>query len=376
MQATPRKLEVLAERPVCHPDRVELREPRRWDELLRERGGWLELLRIPALLYGAAVRARRAGYDSGLLRAHVPPVPVLSVGNLSAGGTGKTPLCIWLARELAALGRHPGLVSRGYRGGADGRNDEAQLFAGACPDVPQIQDADRVRAVAELARRGVDLVLLDDGFQHRRLARSQDWVLIDALRPWGLPCDERGRSVRALLPRGLLREPPFSLKRADVLLLTRTDELAAERLAELEGELARFAPGKPVLLAVHRPTRLVDQAGRAQPLSAVSGREVELASAIGNPQAFESSVRALGARVVARHVFPDHHRYSAAEATELGQRAGSTGRLLLVTQKDAVKLAPLGLEFLALEVEFEVVRGAAIARALLESLPAANHERG
>ena len=376
MQATPRKLEALSPSPVCHPDRVEARETVRWDERLRERGGARELLRIPAFLFGAVVRARRAGYDSGLLRAHIPPVPVLSVGNLSAGGTGKTPLCIWLARELEALGRKPGLVSRGYRGDAQGTNDEAQLFAAACPRVPQIQDPDRVRAVAELARRGVDAIVLDDGFQHRRLARSQDWVLVDALRPWGLPRDERGDCVRALLPRGLLREPLSSLERADLLVITRAGEVPPEWLAQLEAELARAAPGKPVVLAAHRPVQLVDQDGQAHPLAEIAGREVELASAIGNPQAFEASVRALGCRVVARHVFPDHHRYSAAEAGELGARARASGRPLLVTQKDAVKLAPLRVEFLALEIAFEIVRGASIARALLESLPRTDHGNG
>ncbi len=341
----------------------------RAEERLAGRGGACELLHVPALLFRALVAARGSAYDSGLARARAVGVPVLSVGNLSVGGTGKTPFCIWIVRELQALGRKPGLLSRGYAAGADGQNEEALVFAAACPSVPQVQDADRVRGAQALVARGVDVIVLDDGFQHRRLAREQDWVLIDALRPWGLPRDARGSSVRALLPRGLLREPLSALVRADALVITRANDVPVEWLAALESELAAAAPGKPLLHAAHVPARLCDARGVEHALEELSGREVELVSGIGNPQAFENTVRGLGARIVRHRIFPDHHHYAPGEL-----RAGELP--LLTTQKDAVKLAPLGLPFLVLEIELALVRGAAEARALLESLPQVNDGHG
>ncbi len=179
--------------------------------------------------------------------------------------------------------------------------------------------------------------------------------------------------MRALLPRGLLREPLSALARADVLVITRAEDVPEPWLAELEAELARAAPGAPILLAAHRPVALRDAQGAVHALEELAGREVELASAIGNPQAFEGTLRKLGARVVRHAVFPDHHRFRAEEAAELGRHARASSRALVVTSKDAVKLAPLGLDFLALEIELVLVRGAAIARARLESLPAVAH---
>ena len=343
--------------------------PERGEERLGRRGGVRELLRAPALLFGALVGARGAAYASGLARAHDVGLPVLSVGNLTVGGTGKTPFCIWVVRELQRLGRKPGLLSRGYRAGADGRNEEALVFGGACPGVPHVQDPDRVRGARVLRARGVDTIVLDDGFQHRRLAREQDWVLIDALRPWGLPRDARGESVRALLPRGLLREPLSALARADALVITRASDVPPEWLEALEAELGAAAPGKPLLFAAHRPTRLFDARGSEHALAELEGLEVEPVSGVGNPQAFESTLRALGARIGRHHAFPDHHHYVAEDARTLAAAAGSGGRKLVTTTKDAVKLAPLGLDFLVLEIELELVRGAAQARALLESLP-------
>jgi tetraacyldisaccharide 4'-kinase len=317
---------------------------------------------VPELCFRALVGARAAAYEHGLARVREAGVPVLSVGNLSVGGTGKTPFCIWIARELAALGRKPGLLSRGYKSAAGGVNEEALVFAAACPDVPQVQDPDRVRGARALVERGVDVIVLDDGFQHRRLAREQDWVLIDALRPWGLPRDADGASVRALLPRGLLREPLSALARADALVITRANDVPAKWLAALESELALAAPGKPLLVAAHRPVRLRDARGVEHALEELRGRDFELVSGIGNPQAFESTVRSLGARILEHQVFPDHHHY--------GPRDVRRGEFpLLTTSKDAVKLAPLGLDFLVLEIELELLRGAAQARALLESLP-------
>lgn len=339
----------------------------RLDDRLARRGGALELLRLPALLFGALVRARRAAYDRRWLPIERAGVPVICAGNLSAGGTGKTPMVAWLVRELVARGFHPGILSRGYGAAADGRNDEALLLERAHPSVPHVQAPDRVAGARELVTRGVDAIVLDDGFQHRRLARDLDLVLVDATRPWGLLAIEGKAPVRALLPRGLLREPPSSLARADALVITRSDALAPHALAELERELHALAPACPILLARHRAVRLVDERGAEHALERLRGAQVELVSAIGNPQALRASVESLGARVSAEQRFPDHHRYTREEASALN--AG--GALLVTTTKDAVKLAPLGARFLALEVELEIERDVGVLRALLDALPRA-----
>jgi tetraacyldisaccharide 4'-kinase len=340
---------------------------------LARRGGAVELLRVPAALFGAAALLRRVAYDSGLLRAHRLAVPVVSVGNLSTGGTGKTPMCAWLASELGRRGLAPGLLSRGYRSGADGANDEARLLAALLPGVPHVQDKDRVRGGAKLVELGCRAIVLDDGFQHRRLHRDLDLVLVDATRAWGLPAPENGGApVRALLPRGLLREPPSSLARADAIVLTRVSQVSSAAVEDLSRELERCAPGIPILRADHRPIRFAEHVGgdrgRALSLDAFADRDVDLVSGIGNPEAFERTVRSLGARVRAHRAFEDHHDYLPADLDGLG-----TGRVLLTTAKDAGKLAAIRASFVALEVEIAFASGANVLEALLDALQAGTH---
>ncbi|MSR61276.1 MAG: tetraacyldisaccharide 4'-kinase [Planctomycetes bacterium] len=341
----------------------------RFDQRLARRGGTLELLHLPAALFAGLARLRAVGYERGWLPCERVDAPVISVGNLSAGGTGKTPFVAMLVRELARRGLRAGILSRGYgaeRGAARHENDEARWFARALEGVELVQDPQRVRGARELVARGVDVIVLDDGFQHRRLARDLDLVLVDATRPWGLPAQGDAPAVRACLPRGLLREPPTALARADALVLTRTDQLAEAELARLRAELAALAPGRPILAAVHRARRLVDPAGRALALAELAGRTVDLLSALGNPEAFQRTVEGLGARIGEHRVFPDHHRYVAADLAGLG--AGE--RWLLTSEKDAVKLEGLARAHV-LGAELELLEGAAVLEALLDALPRA-----
>lgn len=343
----------------------------RWERHLARRGGSVEILRLPAALYRCASGLRGGLYDRRVLpRVRVGPT-VISVGNLSVGGTGKTPFVISLARRLQERGLKPGILSRGYRAArsSEGRetNDEGRMLQLSLEDVPSVQDPDRVRGAQALERLGVDVVLLDDGFQHRRLERDLDLVLIDATRPWGLPAARVGESpVRALLPRGLLREHPKALARADALVITRCDQVDASALEQLAGELCDvWAPGRPILRARHRPSHLFDSRGRVSSLAQLDGLEVELLSAIGNPDAFEASVAGLGATIRRHHVFPDHHHFTSADVEGLAP----DGRMLVTSAKDAVKLGPLGLDFKALAIEFELIEGQAVLHALLDSLP-------
>ncbi len=339
---------------------------RRPDEVLAGRGGTLELLRVPAALYGVVSDLRRGLYDRGWLPSARVEVPVVSVGNLTAGGTGKTPMVLWLANELRARGRRPAVLSRGYGAAKDanGENDEARMFAEALPDVLQEQNPDRVEGAIELIARGAEVIVLDDGFQHRRLARDLDIVLIDATRPWGLPSTESSASVRALLPRGLLRERPAALRRAHALVLTRSDQVEPDELDALEAELFEFAPGIPVLRAAHRPVGLRGPDGTLHP-STLREREVDLVSGLGNPAGFERTVRALGAHVHEHRTFPDHHPFTPRDLDGLG----ADGRWVVTTAKDAVKLSDATVPLHVLDVEFAFASGAAVLTALLDALP-------
>jgi tetraacyldisaccharide 4'-kinase len=347
----------------------------RIDERLARRGGAVELLRVPAAVFGAAARARGWLYDRRWLPSARLEAPVVSVGNLTAGGTGKTPMVAWVARELVARGRRPGLLSRGYGARAGEGNDEAALLAELLPDVPHVQGADRVRGAHALLERGVDVVVLDDGFQHRRLARDVDLVLVDATRPFGLPRDGERGAVEALLPRGLLREPVSALARAHALVVTRADGVRTADLVELRSRLERAAPGVGLAFAVHRAKRVRSLDGEVRALEELRGRAVDLASGIGNPGAFEASVRELGANVGEHRRFADHHAYAAQDLDGLGDGE----RWLVTTAKDAVKLRRIAelarRSILALEVELEIVEGASLLEALLDSLPRSRAER-
>lgn len=341
----------------------------RIDQRLARRGGWVELLRLPAALFAALARLRGIAYDRGWLPRARVDVPVISIGNVTAGGTGKTPFTAFLARELGRRGWRAGVLSRGYgaartAAGDAAPNDESRWMATHLPDVPLHQDPDRVRgAHALIDAAGIDVLLLDDGFQHRRLRRELDLVLVDATRPWGLPPAEPGAPpVRACLPRGLLREPAAALARADAIVVTRCDLVPPAALETLRRELLALAPGRPILCAAHRAARLTDPDGRARVLMELESREIDLVSALGNPESFQRTAESLGARVATHRVFPDHHHYRAEDLDGLGEG----GRWIVTSEKDAVKLPPGRVHVLG--VELDLVEGAAVLEALLDSL--------
>lgn len=333
-------------------------------------------LRAAALLYGLAVRAHRAAYDRGLLRTRQLPVPVISVGNLVAGGTGKTPLVVYLARALRDRGRQAIVLSRGYgrrsrgiRIVSDGRNierdwrevgDEPTLMAGLLPGIPIVVGRDRYEAgLWALDRFPADFVLLDDGLQHLRLARTVDIVVVDATDPFG---------GGHLLPRGLLREPLGALARAHMFCLTRTDQ--SDRVADLRSRLNALNPHVPIVETVHRPTGLRRiSGGRDRPLSSLREGGVMAFSGIGRPASFERTLRGLGAQIVDAIRYPDHHPYTPQDLTELHRRATRAGAdILVTTEKDAIRLpieGTLDLPVLALGVELEVRKGADEFEAML-----------
>ena len=303
------------------------------------------LLWPAARLWSLASQARFRLYASGTWRQQRLDRPVVSVGNLSVGGTGKTPFVIWLFSALAARGLKPAVLTRGYRRPAGGGT---LLFTGpgGTPDATsagdEVQvmlrhglapigvDADRFRAGRALeAQSAVDLHLLDDGFQHLALSRDLDIVLVDSLRP---PWEDK------LLPAGRLREPPSALRRAGVIVVTRVHGWTA--LGPLEARLRRLAPQAELYQAC---TRLAAQGGAAEP--PVQGRGPVLSqpalafAAVGNPRAFFADLCQAGFRVVGTQQFRDHHRYTARDLRQLERRARQVrAEALVTTEKDAANL--------------------------------------
>ena len=300
---------------------------RRWMEDLP--GSPLRWLLAPAWLpYRLAVALRGSAYDQGLKRVARLDVPVISIGNLTAGGTVKTPAALAVVERPRARSRRPAILSRGYRG-IDGVNEEARLAG----DVPVVCDPDRIAGGKRALAGGADCLVLDDGFQHRRLHRDLDVVLIDATRPWGRDDGAAG----AVLPLGYLREGRRALHRAGLLWITRSDLVSTGRLEALRAHLRPFAPVVEERIVDAAITALDGSA--PEPAAAWRGRRVVLASGIGNPAGFEAAARLLGLDPIASHRFPDHHHYTADEGAGLAEEARAADAILLVTGKDAVKLA-------------------------------------
>ncbi len=301
----------------------------------QRRGPWAVVQRgglwLASLPYGAAVRVRNWLFDHGRKTIHRVGVPVVCVGNLTVGGTGKTPCVEYVARHYATRDLRAAVLSRGY-GSATGRNDEAMVLEENLPDVPHLQGADRV-ALAQSAVEELEsqILILDDGFQHRRLARNLDIVLIDATNPWG---------YGYLLPRGLLREPRTSLRRSGIVVLTRCDQVTRAERDQLRQEIARLASGVPIAEATHRPLDLGNGLGGSAPLEKLQGRPIAAFCGLGNPEAFRRTLLDLGAAVSAFRSFPDHHAYTRADVDELRgwAREQATDCVVVTTQKDMVKL--------------------------------------
>jgi tetraacyldisaccharide 4'-kinase len=322
-------------------------------------------LRIAETPYTWEVHRRNRRFDRGLGVEHVQ-VPVVSVGNLTLGGTGKTPLVEWLCRWLRARQVRAAIVSRGYGARHGGRNDEAMELEERLPEVPHLQDADRVAAAQTAVEElSAQLIVLDDGFQHRRLGRDLDIVLLDALEPFG---------YGHVFPRGLLREPASGLGRAHAVVLSRADAVAAERREEIRETVRYHAPGAAWAEAAHRPQALLSSDGDARPIESLQGRRVAAFCGIGNPAGFRHTLAGLGCELVELREFPDHHAYTRADVESLITWAGGLNSdAVLTTHKDLVKirLPQLGRsELRAVTVGVQFLSGEAELTARLEPLAA------
>lgn len=308
--------------------------------------GWPGRLLLAALapaeaLYAGAVAARALAYRRGWAPVDSPGVPIISVGNISVGGTGKTPFTAWIAAQLKTRGRTPAVVLRGY--GAD----EVRVHRELNPNVPVFTGARRSAAVRRAIAAGCDVALLDDAFQHRAVHRDLDIVLLAA---------ESWASRRRLLPRGPWREPISALHRADLLVVTRKS-CPTERAERVAQDVAQF--GVPFALCHFAPSHFTALgAGHVRlPLDAVRGRAVLAVASLADPAPFAAQLRAMGA-VTELIAYPDHHPFSAADVASLLNAGGP--RTLIVTHKEAVKLRPLmpaGAPVLVLHQEVRIEQG-------------------
>ena len=329
------------------------------DRIWSDRGGPLALARAAlaplGAMWGAIMRGRRALYERGILASHAPPVPVLSVGNLTVGGTGKTPFAAWVVARLRERAT-PAIVLRGYGG------DEIEVHRRLNPGVPVVASADRLAAAREAERLGADVVVADDAFQHRRLARTADVVLLSV---------EQLERPRHCLPAGPWREPLSAAAAADLLVFTRKSA-PADQARALAEEIAEEV-GQPFMVAHLAPGRLLDaRSGGTLPLASLAGREILAIAAVGEPQLFASQLASAGA-VVTLASFRDHHEFTAAEASRLAARI-PRGGLAVCTLKDAVKLValwPASSELWYVSQQLVVEEGEANFNELLERVLAA-----
>lgn len=326
---------------------------------------FFRLLMTPlAAAYGPAMRLRRWAYRRSLLRVHKLDVPVISVGNLTVGGTGKTPTVAWIVRRLLAGGKKPAILSRGYGPSvspdAPGKNDEALMLKQLLPDSRHYVDADRVRGGQNAVAEGADCLILDDGFQHVRVHRDVEIVLLDALDPFG------GR----LLPAGTLREPRSCLREADAVILTRVDTVPQSALERLREIIGRLAPDSILCETTHRPAGLAALgSAEPEPPSSLAGRKVCLFCGIGNPRGFLRTVELLGATVVSAHFLPDHFAYRERDLARIARDGRQCGaELAVTTEKDAVKIGdawPGRIPLRVLRITVDFVSGREALEALL-----------
>ena len=290
--------------------------------------------------YAAASRLRRLAFSAGVLPRYSADAPVICVGNITTGGTGKTPMVAWLVRQLRQMGRRPAVLTRGYKS-RGGISDEAELLkkmlictAGRSPagewSTPVIVNPDRLAGAARAVAAGADVLVMDDGFQHLRLRRDLDIVLIDATRPFGFG---------HCLPRGLLREPLAALKCAGAIVITRADGVTKIEMDTLRTRLRQLAPNAIQCSAVNRPTALIDETGKSLSPSTLAGRKILAFCGLGNPDQFFATLSRLKADIRSAVPLADHAAYDPSDIDRLASQAARCGaEAMVTTAKDRVKL--------------------------------------
>ncbi|MCX5633343.1 MAG: tetraacyldisaccharide 4'-kinase [Phycisphaerae bacterium] len=317
------------------------------------------ILLIFSFFYRIAVALRNLLFDFSIFKRTKVDAAVVSIGNITTGGTGKTPLVAWLCNYFTAENITIAVLTRGYKGNSDFA-DEPAILAKACPKAQIIINPDRVEGAKKaITKYNAKFLIMDDGFQHRKLARDVDIVAIDATEPFG-----RGK----LLPAGFLREPLSSLKRADAVVITRINQTqsaggcltAPEKIEEIKERVSRINPKIVFASAIHKPicARLIKD--KQITLDELAGKRLYAFCGIGNPGAFFQTLSELALNIVGKRVYNDHHRYTESDIVEICQDCRyKQAEMIITTQKDWIKAALLCIEkfdipiaYLAVELEF------------------------
>ncbi len=320
-------------------------------------------------IYSLVLKCRKFGYDHFITPNRLP-AKVICIGNITLGGTGKTPAVIAVAQEAKKRGHNPCILTRGYKGKAkdisfvsrgDGpllspleAGDEACLMANTLKKVTIIKGKDRFRAGiaafdnAQLAIVNLQeptLFILDDGFQHWKLHRDVDVLLIDATNPFG---NER------LFPEGIMREPFEAMKRAHVIVITKADKAEPNIIQNISRKIKQYNHEAPIFNASHRPVGLVNIAGDVIGLDTLKDKDIHAFSGIANPSYFQSGLAKCGARIIKFHKFKDHHFYTQSEINEIS--AAANGLDIITTEKDMIKLKDFNMpeNLWALKIEFTI----------------------
>jgi tetraacyldisaccharide 4'-kinase len=312
-------------------------------------------LLVPSYFYRIAVVLRNRRYDSSPLKTVKVPVTVISIGNITTGGTGKTPLVAWLCNHYTAKGISTAVLTRGYKFKDSVFADEPAMLAKASPDAKVIVNPDRIAGAHKAINEyNAKLLIMDDGFQHRKLARDVDIVAIDATEPFG---------YEKLLPAGLLREPLDSLKRADAVVITRSNQNSPEIISEIKNRISQINPDIVFASAVHRPLGVKLIKDSQMSLNELIGKRIYAFCGIGNPDSFFQTLSDMALNIVGTKVYNDHYRYTDADIAAIYEDATyKQAQLVLTTHKDWIKTALLSIDkfeipFAALLIELEFTGG-------------------
>jgi tetraacyldisaccharide 4'-kinase len=309
---------------------------------------------VAATGYSLVVRLHNFLYSKRWLEIHTADVPVISIGNITAGGTGKTPLVIWICRFLQNKNVPCAILTRGYKTHTKKRatRDEPAILTESCPQAKVIVNPNRAEAAAEAVDKfGAKVLIMDDGFQHRRLHRDLDIVTIDGTCPFG---------YGKLLPAGLLREPVASLKRTGAAVLTRCDQISESELSRIEKKLQLINPDMVIAKSIHNPICAKSLAGEKITIEQLRDKKVFAFCGIGNPDAFLNTIRSTGANLVGSKIYNDHYHYTNSDIDDIHSQANHLGAdLILTTQKDWTRTTlpasvkkDIPFAYLAVEIKF------------------------
>ncbi len=346
----------------------------------------LAILRMLELIYWFVLKIRKQLYRWGIKKEEKLDARVISIGNITVGGTGKTPVVKLLAERLSKDGYRVVILNRGYKAAtkqeiavvsngeeillnADKAGDEAYMLAKMLPDIPVIIGKERFKTGNYACQHfNPDFIIMDDAFQHWQVDRDYDVVVLDATNPFG---------KEHLLPRGLLREPLSELERADFFIMTKTDQVAEEELVEINKILKKFNSEAIILRTRHKPTYLRNLITSKKEKVSLVGQRILAVSGIGNPLYFERSLEKLGGIVVDRIRFADHHSYSKEDLLEIIDVAKNNNiAKIITTEKDAVSIddkivAEVGFEdlsFVILGIEIDIIESKGLFDELISRL--------